>query len=412
MMKKYISIVFFLLFSVGSFAQLNSILDKVHIGASLGYHYNTMRFPGLAKGAYPDKDPLHSAVVSLYAQYDFTQSVSIRPEMAFLNRGGRMSIRNVSAIRSGEYFLRSGYLDFRLPVIYNFNISSPIIPYLYVAPILAFSTGGVLCLQSEPYNGPVNFFTLDLSKGNMAAAYFAMSIGGGARYPIKFGSGREISVGLEAGYEYGITDTYSKMEKSGQSISVNTVDKRAPDGPRKHSGFEVKGTVQVPLSIFKKRKHKVKEVEYVVVEQPKVEEQPVVKPEKPCYTLDEIQDMISEGKDVKGKTICAIDEINFDTNESVIKDDAKIYLDQLAYVLSRIDIEVEVRGHTDNTGTREFNMDLSKRRALAVVNYLIKKGVPEDRITYTYHGDRLPLAPNNTPEGRKINRRVEFELIK
>ena len=122
--------------------------------------------------------------------------------------------------------------------------------------------------------------------------------------------------------------------------------------------------------------------------------------------------MIAEGKSVKGKTICAINEINFDFDKSTIKEESKPYLDQLAHVLAEIDMEVEVKGHTDDKGSDEFNMRLSKDRALAVVNYLIEKGVSKDRISYSYYGERLPLTTNSTPEGRQQNRRVEFELIK
>ena len=137
-----------------------------------------------------------------------------------------------------------------------------------------------------------------------------------------------------------------------------------------------------------------------------------IKLEKPCYTLEEIKLMIAEGKSVKGKTICAINEINFDFEKSTIKDESKPYLDQLAHVLKEIDMDVEVKGHTDDKGSDEFNMRLSKDRALAVVNYLMEKGVSKDRISYSYYGERLPITANSTPEGRQQNRRVEFELIK
>ena len=166
------------------------------------------------------------------------------------------------------------------------------------------------------------------------------------------------------------------------------------------------------MAIFKRKKAPVKPVEYKIVEKPVIIEQPEIKLEKPCYSLEEIKLMIAEGKSVKGKTICAINEINFDFDKSTIKEESKPYLDQLAHVLAEIDMEVEVKGHTDDKGSDEFNMRLSKDRALAVVNYLIEKGVSKDRISYSYYGERLPLTTNSTPEGRQQNRRVEFELIK
>ncbi|WP_456341880.1 OmpA family protein [Thermovibrio sp.] len=67
-----------------------------------------------------------------------------------------------------------------------------------------------------------------------------------------------------------------------------------------------------------------------------------------------------------------------------------------------------VEGHTDNTGSAEYNLKLSKKRAQAVANYLIAKGVPADRIEVVGYGESRPKYPNTTEEKRK----VEIKLIK
>ena len=85
----------------------------------------------------------------------------------------------------------------------------------------------------------------------------------------------------------------------------------------------------------------------------------------------------------------------------ILNDIAKVLLDNPTYL-------IEVRGHTDNVGKPEMNQDLSERRALAVKNYLIGKGVPEKRMTSNGFGDTLPVATNKTSAGRALNRRVEF----
>jgi OOP family OmpA-OmpF porin len=131
-----------------------------------------------------------------------------------------------------------------------------------------------------------------------------------------------------------------------------------------------------------------------------------------CYTLQEIQQLIAEGKSVVGKTICAIDAINFDTAKSIIKDESKSYLNQLADVLIETGLRVEIKGHTDNVGTDESNMQLSKERALSVKAYLEQRGVESSKITYSYYGESRPMNTNDTAEGRLRNRRVEFELLK
>ena len=87
------------------------------------------------------------------------------------------------------------------------------------------------------------------------------------------------------------------------------------------------------------------------------------------------------------------------------------YLKQVANILIETGLFVEVRGHTDNVGREEDNLQLSKERAKAVADYLVHRGVPQDKIVYQYYGESRPLVSNDTPEGRKLNRRVEFHLV-
>ena len=73
---------------------------------------------------------------------------------------------------------------------------------------------------------------------------------------------------------------------------------------------------------------------------------------------------------------------------------------------------VELDGHSDNSGNRLTNRDLSRRRALAVLEYLKAHGVPEEQVTVRFHGERYPLARNTTPANRARNRRVNIQLEK
>ncbi len=72
---------------------------------------------------------------------------------------------------------------------------------------------------------------------------------------------------------------------------------------------------------------------------------------------------------------------------------------------------LEIGGYTDSTGTAEYNMVLSSKRALSVVNYLISKGISADRLTYQGYGTSSPIGNNVTEEGRKLNRRTEAKVI-
>ncbi len=72
--------------------------------------------------------------------------------------------------------------------------------------------------------------------------------------------------------------------------------------------------------------------------------------------------------------------------------------------------QIQLDGHSDNSGNRLSNRDLSRRRALAVANYLKANGIPEEHITIRFHGERYPLVPNSSEANRAKNRRVTLYL--
>jgi len=71
---------------------------------------------------------------------------------------------------------------------------------------------------------------------------------------------------------------------------------------------------------------------------------------------------------------------------------------------------IDVMGHTDSTGSESYNLDLSRRRADSVANYLVSRGVSRARIETIGYGEQYPIADNSTPEGRAQNRRVEIRI--
>jgi outer membrane protein OmpA-like peptidoglycan-associated protein len=72
---------------------------------------------------------------------------------------------------------------------------------------------------------------------------------------------------------------------------------------------------------------------------------------------------------------------------------------------------VRVEGHTDNRGTGPYNLDLSRRRAASVVEYLVQHGIARGRLLSAGYGFERPIADNSTALGRAKNRRVEFKLL-
>ncbi|MGQ0697858.1 MAG: OmpA family protein [Panacagrimonas sp.] len=103
--------------------------------------------------------------------------------------------------------------------------------------------------------------------------------------------------------------------------------------------------------------------------------------------------------------------VNFDFDKSTLTVNAKSILDGVAEALtSRPDVKVELGGHTDAKGSDEYNAKLSDRRAKSVVAYLAKKGIDKSRMTFKGYGESVPVASNDTDEGRELNRRVELKV--
>jgi len=101
----------------------------------------------------------------------------------------------------------------------------------------------------------------------------------------------------------------------------------------------------------------------------------------------------------------------FDSNKADLRPDALPELDKVAeWFASHPEAEADIEGHTDNTASANYNQTLSERRAKAVREYLISKGISPDRLSYAGYGYSRPVAPNDTPEGRQKNRRVEIKV--
>ncbi|UCH13350.1 MAG: PD40 domain-containing protein [Bacteroidales bacterium] len=104
--------------------------------------------------------------------------------------------------------------------------------------------------------------------------------------------------------------------------------------------------------------------------------------------------------------------IFYKTDSFTLMKESKVELDKVIKFLNDYpDIKIEISGHTDNTGTAEYNQTLSENRAKSVVNYLIGSSVLKERIKYKGYGFLKPVASNNTEEGRAQNRRTELKII-
>lgn len=130
-----------------------------------------------------------------------------------------------------------------------------------------------------------------------------------------------------------------------------------------------------------------------------------------------LQSMVAAGKlKVKmerGQMIVEMGEkVLFDVGKSKLKQEGIQALGELTPVLISFQgRKFQIAGHTDNTGSDEFNWRLSTERALSVVRFMIEQGMPADRVSASGYGMYQPIETNETPEGRALNRRIEILLL-
>jgi OOP family OmpA-OmpF porin len=104
--------------------------------------------------------------------------------------------------------------------------------------------------------------------------------------------------------------------------------------------------------------------------------------------------------------------IYFDYDKSDIKPDFVTFLLKLIRVVDgHSDLRVRVTGNTDSDGSDEYNVELSKRRADAIIDFFVAKGLSKDRLEIDFKGEKNPVDSNKTSDGKQRNRRVDFEFI-
>lgn len=123
-----------------------------------------------------------------------------------------------------------------------------------------------------------------------------------------------------------------------------------------------------------------------------------------------IQDFYLKKIEVGTKVV--LNNIYFETGKAVLRPESFDALDQVfRFLENNPDMKLEISGHTDNTGSLRINQKLSAARAKSVVDYVVGRGIPEGMLVYEGYADSQPVAPNDTPEGREQNRRVEFKVL-
>jgi len=122
-------------------------------------------------------------------------------------------------------------------------------------------------------------------------------------------------------------------------------------------------------------------------------------------------------KAIRGKLLYEVtlsnDKVKFSFDQTSIPADAAAVLDDLIAKVKSYNkaVYVEIEGHTDNTGTEQYNLTLGEQRAMAVRNYLFEGGIPLHAINVISRGEQAPVADNKTADGRAQNRRVVVKVL-
>jgi outer membrane protein OmpA-like peptidoglycan-associated protein len=119
---------------------------------------------------------------------------------------------------------------------------------------------------------------------------------------------------------------------------------------------------------------------------------------------------VSETPDGTG-ILVNLPDVTFAVDSTTISPQMRTVLDDVAQsMITYPNSLIDVMGHTDSTGSEQYNLDLSRRRAESVAGYLVSRGVSRARIETIGYGEQYPVSDNSTPEGRAGNRRVEIRI--
>jgi outer membrane protein OmpA-like peptidoglycan-associated protein len=117
-------------------------------------------------------------------------------------------------------------------------------------------------------------------------------------------------------------------------------------------------------------------------------------------------------KPIKAGARVVLNNIFFEFDSYRLKNESIVELNKLYdFLVSNPSLKIEIGGHTDNTGSIDYNQRLSDNRAKSVVDYLLGKGIDKPRLTSHGYGESQPVASNETEEGKALNRRTEFKIL-
>ena len=170
------------------------------------------------------------------------------------------------------------------------------------------------------------------------------------------------------------------------------------------------GSYSLVLTDSTKVKYVIEDKRYFPIQQ---EFDPTTIPEGNSYAEVEFPELVSTREIITDEiTIALNNKLLFETNSIELKEEAKKELDKIFEVIDKQDVTLHITGHTDNSGTPEYNLELSQKRAEAVKDYLTALGFPAKKLIAEGMGETQPKVSNDTEEGKSKNRRVEITFNK
>lgn len=137
----------------------------------------------------------------------------------------------------------------------------------------------------------------------------------------------------------------------------------------------------------------------------------LIEPKSKTNTTDKKGE--AKGLKIELGKVHRFENVVFDFNSSELNEESKKEIDLVYnFLIKEPDTKIKITGHTDNLGSDEFNIRLSESRIKSVVNYLLDKGLNKNRVSFKGYGAKKSISSNDTEEGRRKNRRVEFKITR
>ncbi|MBQ6083428.1 MAG: PorT family protein [Bacteroidales bacterium] len=178
----------------------------------------------------------------LYLEIPVTRWLSVSPELMYIGRGGMVSYETNNT-NNVDYKINSRCVDFRVPIDLYMIMSRSFKPYVFVAPDFGYVLGGEISMKQDGVTAVSQ--EIEIGSANMKEYNVSVLFGLGFRFDVYMPQ-TALYVKLEAGYNYGLTDTFSKMEKDESSVAEN-VNAYNISGDRFNRGLEVMISIGMPF---------------------------------------------------------------------------------------------------------------------------------------------------------------------